>query len=356
MPDKPQNPMVQLRQDLTKYTDDFRAALPQHITPDRFIRTVITQYQRTPELLDCSPASQRLAIMQAAHDGLVPDGREGALIPFNSRDGKIAQWMPMVAGIRKKARNSGMVKNLYCHAVHAKDFIAIDLGTEPKIVHRPYLEGDRGPMTLVYSVAVLEGDEINVDWMTAAQVQEVRRMSRAKSGPWFDWPIEMARKAITKRHCKQLPMSSDLDDLLRRDDEVERQGEPRDITPSRAVPQAITGDAFDAFAGNGSGAASETPPEQEPAQEVQGSPQEPEKPTRRPSKRAQADKAQAASAGPANEPQEDEPDLGAHLLARAREFTDFTDAMTWWTSNKASILQTSAETQAAIREHMTKLG
>ncbi len=60
------------------------------------------------------------------------------------------------------------------------------------------------------------------DVMSIGDVEKIRSKSRAKNGPWSD-PIfypEMAKKTVARRHSKVLPLSTDLDDLIRRDDDL----------------------------------------------------------------------------------------------------------------------------------------
>ena len=57
--------------------------------------------------------------MRAAQDGLLPDGRLGALGGLQGKSrGPIAQWLPMIAGIRQKVRNSSEVATWEVHTVY----------------------------------------------------------------------------------------------------------------------------------------------------------------------------------------------------------------------------------------------
>ena len=72
-----------------------------------------------------------------------------------------------------------------------------------------------------------------------------------------DWYEEMCKKTVAKRHAKTLPMSTDLDDLLRRPDEPSRDdGSSGGVTSLAAArsgdktpPAAALTEAFDALAG-----------------------------------------------------------------------------------------------------------
>lgn len=227
--------IVVIRDQLDKMTDQFKAALPAHIPVERFARVVMTAIQNNGDLLTCSRRSLFNAAMRAAQDGLLPDGRDGAIVPYKGE----AQWMPMVGGIRKKVRNSGEIATWDVHAVYANDHFEFELGDDPFIRHRPALT-DRGAIIAVYSVATLKSGEKSRDVMSIEDVEKIRAKSRAKGGPWSDptfYP-EMAKKTVARRHSKVLPMSSDLDDIIRRDDalydlegaaEENKAGKPRGL-------------------------------------------------------------------------------------------------------------------------------
>lgn len=207
---------------------DIRSALPAHIPAERFERVVMTAIQNNLQLLDAPPRELFNACIKAAQDGLLPDGREGALIARPSRNGTSVTWQPMIAGIRKKVRNSGEISTWDVVAVYQNDKFEYELGDNPFIRHKPALK-DRGELIAVYSVATLKGGEKSRDVMSIEDVNAIRDRSDAwrahksgkiKSTPWSTDPAEMAKKTVAKRHSKVLPMSTDLDDLMRRDDDL----------------------------------------------------------------------------------------------------------------------------------------
>src|SRR3546814_20446644 len=87
--------------------------------------------------------------MKAAQDGLLPDGREGAIVPFKGK----ASWMPMVAGIMKKVRNSGEIADWNAHAVYENDEFDYLLGDDQRIYHKPTM-GDPGQVVGAYSIEI----------------------------------------------------------------------------------------------------------------------------------------------------------------------------------------------------------
>jgi recombination protein RecT len=216
------NEIAEVRLQLDTMLGQFAAVLPKHIPAERFGRVVLTAVQTNPDLLNVERRSLWNACMKAAQDGLLPDGRLGALVVYkDKRRGPIAQWLPMIAGIRQKVRNSGEVATWEVHVVHERDLFDFELGDEPHIVHRP-VRGDRGRIIAAYSIAVLKTGERSREVMWIDEIEAIRKGSRASdSGPWVTHYSEMCRKTVAKRHAKVLPMSSDLDDLLRRDDDDE---------------------------------------------------------------------------------------------------------------------------------------
>jgi len=210
---KRQNPLVAIKHYIDARDEQFHAALPAHIPVERFKRVVLTAVQNNSDLARVRPSSLFNACIKAAQDGLLPDGREGAIVPYKDE----AQWMPMIAGLRKKVRNSGEISTWDVQAVYANDRFEFELGDNPYILHQPTLE-EKGKIIAVYSIATLKTGEKSRDVMSIPEINKIRALSKAKNSPWNNFFDEMAKKTVARRHSKVLPMSTDLDDLLRRDD------------------------------------------------------------------------------------------------------------------------------------------
>lgn len=224
---------AKLEDQLTVYTPQIKAALPAHIPVDRFKRVVLTAINQQPELAQADRRSLFNSCVKAATDGLMPDGREAALVIFNAKNKETGQWdkkvqyMPMIAGVRKRMRNSGEVKSAESHVIYEKDQFSYELGDAPKIMHKPLMVGDRGKPIGAYAVINLTNGEVLREVMSLQEIEATRAVSRAKdSGPWVTWWTEMARKAVLRRCAKAAPMSSDLDDVLKRDEEMEPDAAP----------------------------------------------------------------------------------------------------------------------------------
>ena len=230
-------PIVAFRGTLEKMNKDLHDALPPQIPVEKFIRTTLTAVQMQPDLLGADRKSLLGSTMRAAQDGLLCDGREAALVIFNSKEGKKVQYMPMVGGILKKIRNSGELASISAQVVYDKDHFEYTLGDDEHISHKPFLGTERGAQIAVYAIAKTKDGAIYREVMSVADVEKVRAASRAgKFGPWVEWWDEMAKKTVIRRLAKRLPSSADLDSVLQADNEasgfnqIERK-EPINITP-----------------------------------------------------------------------------------------------------------------------------
>lgn len=253
-------PIDSFRREAIAMEREMARALPPHIPTERFLRVVMTAVQTSmasnyTNLLECDRRSLWQACMKAAQDGLLPDGREGAVIKYGDK----AQWVPMVAGIRKKARNSGEISTWDVHCVYQNDQFLLKLGDSPSIDHTYDLAKDRGNLIGAYSVALLKDGSKSYEVMSIGEIHKIRDRSIAwqayvakkiKSTPWQTDEAEMARKTVAKRHAKQLPSSADLDDLIRRDDDLyEAKAEDVDAGNVTALPRKPKGkNALDQFA------------------------------------------------------------------------------------------------------------
>lgn len=220
-------PIDQIRKELFELENQFKMVLPPQVAPERFIRVTLTAIQKNQDLLAADKKSLFGACMAAATDGLIPDGREGAIVVYKTKDKSTgqyiptAQWLPMVSGILKKVRNSGELASITSQVIHEKDKFRYWVDSDGEhLEHEPLLFGERGLAVGVYAIAKTKNGDIYIEPMTIEQVEQVRNVSRAKdSGPWKDWWNEMARKTAIRRLSKRLPMSTDLETLIQRDDD-----------------------------------------------------------------------------------------------------------------------------------------
>lgn len=207
---------------LENRVSELKSALPDHITPDKFIRTILTAATINPEILACERQSLWIATMRAANDGLLPDGQEGAFVAYKGK----AQWIPMYQGLLKRFRNSGQYEWISAGIVYEGEEFDhwIDEHGE-HFRHRPGDERDLAKVRRVYAIArTKDGGKFIAD-LSLREVDKHRAQSRAsrEDAPWNTWREEMMKKTALRVLSKLLPKSSDIDQFIR-DDEQELYG------------------------------------------------------------------------------------------------------------------------------------
>ena len=208
-------PMDHLKSDLTRMLPTFKMALPINVTPEKFLRILLNTVLMNPKFLECDRQSLFAAASKCAADGLFPDGREAAMIPY----GREVQYQPMVGGIFKKIRNSGEIALLCADLVYLGDSFKYGSNSERGryLDHQPELSAraaNAKPIA-VFGLSRTTDGEVDFEVMSFSEVEYTRSKSKAPNSPaWRDWWGEMAKKTVIKRFAKRLPMSADAQEAL----------------------------------------------------------------------------------------------------------------------------------------------
>jgi len=189
-----------LRSDVFK--QQIAVALPEGITPDRFVRIAITAVQQNPDL--AGPNVDRDSVIrsfiQSAQVGLFPDGHESAIVLFGNK----ATFMAMIAGYRKIAAEHGWT--IQTRIIYQNDDFEHEYGLEENIVHRPTPIGaDRGVMVGAYAIAKHKDGRREFVVMSAAEIAKIRQVAKSKT-IWDQWPDAMAEKTVGRQMFKRLPL------------------------------------------------------------------------------------------------------------------------------------------------------
>jgi len=203
-----------LRDLLEKAKSGIAAILPQHLTIERQLKIALMTTGKSKDLLECSAASILQCVVTASQLGLEPGGPLGHayLVPYKG----VATFIVGYRGLVELVRRSGTVTAFSAHIVYEKDEFSVELGTVGCIVHRPYLGAEPpGPVVAAYAVARFTDGSMQFDVMTRAQVDGIRKRSRASAnGPWVTDYEEMAKKTVARRLCKYLPMAVQVAEAL----------------------------------------------------------------------------------------------------------------------------------------------
>ena len=238
-------PMGEVQDRIAKMGAQLKSVLPSHIDPAKFQRVAMTAIQQDPSLLDADRASLFTALSKAAADGLMPDKREGALTiaKTKQKDGSYREmvvWMPMVAGIVKKVRQSGEVSKMIAKAVYEKDTFDVLFGDDDRIFHKPYLDGHPGKIVGAYSIVHLRDGSISRDFMPQWRIDKAKNAAKIKY-VWDAWPDEMAIKTVIRHHAKLLPQSTDIEAAFDNDDTQQFDMAAAMLAGPQAPPQPLSG-------------------------------------------------------------------------------------------------------------------
>jgi recombination protein RecT len=230
----------ELKGSIQKMQPQFKAALPKHVSAEKFSRVLMTAISSNPNLAQADRTSLFSACMTLAQQGLLADSREAVVVTFrNKQGGYTAQALPMIGGILKKIRQSGEIASITMQIIYENDPFRYWIDADGEhINHEPDFFSDRGKMIGAYALAKTKDGGVYIEVMTMADIEKVRNASRSKdSGPWSQWYEEMTKKTVLRRLSKRLPMSTDIIDFMQTEDAII---EPEPIpAPEREVSEPV---------------------------------------------------------------------------------------------------------------------
>ncbi|EAP1214408.1 recombinase RecT [Salmonella enterica] len=106
------NMLIDIKANLDRELVPVQSLLPAHVSFDRFTNAAAVALAANNDLFNADRQSVINALTACAKDGLIPDNREAAMVVYKKKqaggDWKlIAQYMPMIDGVLKHARQSG---------------------------------------------------------------------------------------------------------------------------------------------------------------------------------------------------------------------------------------------------------
>ena len=235
--------------DIQARANEIASQLPSNVSRERFINATIAAVKATPDLLLATPRSLMSAVVKAAQDGLLPDGREGIITIYEQkvrnsnpeRKEMVAQWNPMFAGIRKRARElDGII--IDAQVVVDGDDFEFELGDNPFIKHKPAVRAeavDASKGVAAYAIFRHPTDGIlHREVMWKPEVFATMNQSRAKTSlMWTVFWTEGWKKACGRRGSKSVPMSAPLQQIIQRDDENFAFERPPAVATRPAMPE-----------------------------------------------------------------------------------------------------------------------
>ena len=197
-----------------RFKNELASALPKFLDTDHFVRSAITEFRLNPALAECSVPSVLGYFMQAAATGLEPASVLGQCypVPFNNKKTgqREVQFLISYKGMLSIARRSGEIASVIAEAVHEKDEFVLEYGMEPKLIHKPYIDGDPGAFRGAYCIVRFKGEGVEpvIKYMPKSEIDKHRARSKASSyGPWVTDYEAMALKTVFRSVFKWLPIS-----------------------------------------------------------------------------------------------------------------------------------------------------
>lgn len=221
---KPKTVAQQVHDALEKMKPQIALALPKHLTPDRLARITLTTIRTTPALMECSIESLLSCTIQSAQLGLEPGllGQAYFVPFFNSKKGvKECQFIIGYKGFLSLARRSGEIQTIAAEAIYSGDKFRYRKGFDEVLEHEPNFT-DRGELIAFYAYATTKDGGRYATVMTLQDVEKIRKRSKAaNNGPWVTDFEEMGKKTVIRRLCKYLPMSIEIVEVMRKDEDLE---------------------------------------------------------------------------------------------------------------------------------------
>ena len=160
-----------------------------------------TAAQSNPEIYACSPQSVAQCVANSALTELLPGGPlpQVYLIPRRIKGVQTLTWMVSHRGLVQMAERSG--HKVRATAVDDRDGFKVTLGLTQSLEHEPKETPEWQTLKGVYVVATpIDGSAApEFMWVAKGTIEKRRKASAAGgSGPWRDWPVEMALKTALR--------------------------------------------------------------------------------------------------------------------------------------------------------------
>lgn len=191
------------------------AIMPKHLSSERLYQLALSAVDHEPKLAQCDITTLLSCVMKCSALGLEPSAVDGLgrayILPFyNSKARKMeATFILGYKGMIDLARRSGEIASIASRAVYEGDEFSYEFGLDEHCRHIPHAI-DRTPdkLTHVYMVAKFKDGGYYLDVMTRAEVDAIRKRSKAgTSGPWVTDYEAMAKKTVVRRAFPYLPVS-----------------------------------------------------------------------------------------------------------------------------------------------------
>lgn len=266
-----QKPQRTIKDVLLSQWDKVEKVMPKHMNSERLFQLAVSTVNHDPKLAQCDIKTLLSCVLKCSALGLEPSSVDGLgrayILPFWNKkiQGYEATFILGYKGMIDLARRSGEIKDISARAVFEGDEFEYEFGLNEKLVHRPRdVQQTPDKLTHVYMVCHFKDGGHYMDVMTKAEIEGVRKTSKAKdTGPWKTDYVPMAKKSVIRRAFPFLPVSVEAQTAAT-SDETDGGYVKSMLTTEEVIPAEIV-NASEA-AGDGPGELMEAEPEQEGVQ------------------------------------------------------------------------------------------
>ncbi len=214
------------------FVEIIKRSLPKHIqNKDRYVmifEEVVKAKLADPYVTD--KKSILPCVFQAVKFGLDCDPAQG-LIYFIPYKGKLTYQLGY-KGLIQLARNSGQVKDVRAGLVYKNDewdYYEDERGQHFK--YKPTWSEEKGHEICGFSIVTMSDGSCFIHPMETSRIDKIKKMvlQRTPKSPWADslGEPEMRKKTVIRRHCKTLPMSTEMAQAVEQEEQVERGEIPK---------------------------------------------------------------------------------------------------------------------------------
>ena len=195
------------------------------------------------KILACGDWEIMLCIAEAVRDGLIPNGRDCALVPF----GTTLKMMPMYQGTIKVLVISGAVLSIQSEAIFENDQFVFNMANPDRTVssHTWSLSEDRGEIIGAWASAALPNGAVINKVITKEDIAKARAVAKSKN-VWIKWPEAMSRKTAVNKLAKFIPSVTPIQDTAMEVIAKDQRNNSIEDVPFRekAEPARLEGDTL----------------------------------------------------------------------------------------------------------------
>jgi len=207
-----------------------QAVCGKALDPERMINMVYQAATRNQGLLECTPESIAICLLQSTQAGLEIESplQYSHAVPFKNKhtQKREAKFIIGYRGILYLIRSSDPnVTNIESRIVRKNDKFTLRYGDNQEVSLEPNLDEDGGEVRGAYMmVRYSDGRPPHIEYMNLKQLRAVSNRAASSEGPWKTDEEEMMRKTVLKRGAKPLSLSPIAAQVIAYDNKIETEG------------------------------------------------------------------------------------------------------------------------------------